>query len=92
MLILARRPDEKIVFPSIGVTLHVIRIQGNAVRIGIDAPRSLEILREELVGTPYPSHRSIETPAARARWKALQNVAAWPTWRNPVGVGASRPR
>ena len=73
MLILARRPDEKIVFPSIGVTLHVLRIQGNAVRIGIDAPRSLEILREELVGTPSPSHRSIETPAARARTHELCN-------------------
>lgn len=52
MLVLSRRADEKIVFPSIGVTVHVLRVNGSVARIGIDAPPELRILRQELAGTP----------------------------------------
>lgn len=48
MLVLSRRADEKIVFPAIGVTVHLLRIKGNVVRIGIDAPPELVVLRQEL--------------------------------------------
>ncbi len=48
MLVLSRRPGEKILFPNIGVTVEVVRVNGNAVRIGIHAPPSLKILRQEL--------------------------------------------
>ena len=54
MLVLSRRADEKIVFPSIGVTVHLLRINGNVARIGIDAPPELRVLRQELDGTPPP--------------------------------------
>ena len=48
MLVLSRREGEKIVFPSLGVTLEVLRIKGNAARLGIQAPPSVRILRDEL--------------------------------------------
>jgi carbon storage regulator CsrA len=48
MLVLSRRPDESIVFPSLGVMLRVLRVQGNVVRVGIEAPPDVQILREEL--------------------------------------------
>ncbi|MFO0929218.1 MAG: response regulator [Gemmataceae bacterium] len=57
MLVLSRRPDEKIVFPQIGVTIHVLRNNGSAVRLGIDAPRHLQIVRDELsapLAAPLP--------------------------------------
>ncbi len=48
MLVLSRREGERIVFPTIGVTLEVLRLKGNTARLGIDAPRSIAVLRDEL--------------------------------------------
>lgn len=52
MLVLSRREGEKIVFPNIGVTVHVLRIKGNTSRLGIQAPEAVKVLRDELVGGP----------------------------------------
>ncbi|MBX9585222.1 MAG: response regulator [Gemmataceae bacterium] len=54
MLVLSRRADEKIVFPSIGVTVRLLKINGSVARIGIDAPPELRILRHEIEHTPPP--------------------------------------
>jgi carbon storage regulator CsrA len=48
MLVLTRRADEKIVFPSIPVTVQVVEVKGNVVKIGIEAPPEVKILRQEL--------------------------------------------
>jgi carbon storage regulator CsrA len=49
MLVLSRRPGQQIVLPSLGVTIHLNRIQGQTARIGIDAPDDVEIVRAELL-------------------------------------------
>ncbi|MCM3756435.1 carbon storage regulator CsrA [Sporosarcina aquimarina] len=50
MLVLSRKPNESI---KIGDTieLKIIEIKGETVRIGIEAPKSVEILRGELVAS-----------------------------------------
>lgn len=48
MLVLSRRKDESIVLPGLGITIEVIRVNGNKVRLGIKAPDSVRILRGEL--------------------------------------------
>lgn len=48
MLVLSRRPKEKIVFPTLGVTIEVCSVNRNVARLGIDAPPSVPILRKEL--------------------------------------------
>jgi len=48
MLVLSRQPNEKILFPNLGISVQVLRVAGNRVRIGVDAPRDVEILREEV--------------------------------------------
>ena len=48
MLVLSRRSSEKILFPSINAVVQVLSIKGGAVRLGIDAPPEVTILREEL--------------------------------------------
>jgi len=48
MLVLSRKEGEKIVFPTIGVTLELLRMKGNTARLGIDAPKDLPVVREEL--------------------------------------------
>ena len=48
MLVLARKEAEKIVFPSLGITVELLRIQGRKVRIGISAPPEVPIARQEV--------------------------------------------
>jgi carbon storage regulator CsrA len=50
MLVLSRRPNEKIVFPGLGITVQVAEIKGSQVRLGIEAPPEVKVLREELAG------------------------------------------
>ena len=47
MLVLTRHERETIVLPALGVTFTVVRIEGDRVRIGIDAPGEVKILRGE---------------------------------------------
>jgi carbon storage regulator CsrA len=47
MLVLSRRPNEKILIGP-DIVLTVSQIQGNKVRIGIEAPASTRVLRAEL--------------------------------------------
>lgn len=47
MLVLSRKPGERILIGD-DVAVTVVRIGPNNVRIGIEAPRSMNIVREEL--------------------------------------------
>jgi len=49
MLVLSRRPQEKIVFPNLGISVQICSIAGNTVRLGVEAPRSVSVVREELL-------------------------------------------
>jgi carbon storage regulator CsrA len=48
VLVLSRRLQEKIVLPGLGVTIEVVAVQPGVVRLGIDAPPDVTILRSEL--------------------------------------------
>lgn len=48
MLVLSRKTGEKIVLPQLGVTISIVRISGNVTRIGVEAPKEILVLREEL--------------------------------------------
>ena len=47
MLVLTRRPGESIVVGQ-DIVITVIEIKGGQVRIGIDAPREIDVYREEI--------------------------------------------
>ncbi|MCA9079024.1 MAG: carbon storage regulator CsrA [Planctomycetaceae bacterium] len=47
MLVLSRKQDEKIIIGD-SITLMVVSIQGDKVRLGIDAPKDVSIHREEV--------------------------------------------
>lgn len=49
MLVLSRRASDKICFPNLGISVEVLRINGNTVRLGIDAPDDVKVLRHELL-------------------------------------------
>jgi len=47
MLILTRRVGEKLIIGE-NVTVTVLGVKGNQIRIGIDAPRDVQVNREEI--------------------------------------------
>lgn len=47
MLVLSRRKSQKIVL-SDGIVITVVAIQGDKVRIGIEAPKDVPVHREEV--------------------------------------------
>jgi carbon storage regulator len=47
VLIITRKPGEKIMLGD-DVVVHVMEIVGNSVRVGIQAPRSIPVYREEI--------------------------------------------
>ena len=53
MLVLSRRPLEKIMIGP-DIVVQVISIEGGRVRIAIDAPQSVKIMREEIM-EPQPT-------------------------------------
>ena len=50
MLILTRRINEALVIGD-NVTVTVLGVKGNQVRIGVDAPKDVSVHREELAST-----------------------------------------
>lgn len=55
MLVVTRRNQEKIVFPDIGLKIQVLRILGGNVRLGVEAPKEISILRDELTKGEGPN-------------------------------------
>jgi len=47
MLVISRRPEEQIRIGQ-NITVRVLGIVGNSVRLGISAPRSVAVHREEV--------------------------------------------
>lgn len=62
MLVLSRKRDDAIVIGD-DVRITILKIDRNGIRLGIEAPRSTSVLREELLLDP-------EARAARQAWIA----------------------
>ena len=70
MLVLSRRETEKVIFPGLGITVEVLRVQGNSTKLGIDAPPEVPILRHEIAGL-----KDVEfTPGARTQNDRLREL------------------
>jgi len=66
MLVLSRKQSQQIVIgPDIRIT--VVKVERNQVRLGIDAPEGLVVLREEIVGKQTESKVRTQDQADRPR-------------------------
>jgi carbon storage regulator len=54
MLILNLKEDDKILIGD-KITVMLVEIRGNQIRLGIEAPAGLMVLREKLAGRPKAS-------------------------------------
>jgi carbon storage regulator len=48
MLVLSRRLDESLVLPNCDTTITILGISGGRVRLGVSAPRHVEVHRQEV--------------------------------------------
>lgn len=64
MLVLSRRPGQKVVFPSLGLVIEVLRSRGSLTRLGIEAPEDVPVLRDELLSETSTTGRGIEVSDA----------------------------
>jgi carbon storage regulator len=70
MLVLSRKLSQQILIAS-DITITVVKIEGNHVRLGIEAPPGVTILREELVARQKANEAH---PADRT---GCHGVGAW---------------
>jgi carbon storage regulator len=64
MLVLSRKQSQRIKLGD-SIVITVVRVAGDKVRLGIDAPRDMLVLRDEL--EPHDAPPVIESPALLAR-------------------------
>lgn len=81
MLVLSRRPGQKVVFPSLGVSVEVLRSRGSIARLGIVAPDTVPILRDEVLpaeGSAPPQNSdattNLQTRQQRHEWRNKLNT------------------
>ena len=66
MLILSRRPGESVTLGD-DIVVTVVSVNGNQVRLGINAPREVRVLRDEI----YKAIREENQAAAKAHEQIL---------------------
>ena len=73
MLVLSRKRGEQIVIPGSSITITVVGVKGDNVRLGIAAPAQVRILREELVSSRLSNQKELPMKTSR-NWKT---IAGW---------------
>lgn len=80
MLILTRKAEQGIIIGG-DVVLRILSVDGERVKIGVEAPRSITVLREELVAEVADANQAAaahpgERPALPARLRTLERQAS----------------
>jgi carbon storage regulator len=71
VLVLTRRANQSIMIGA-DIVVTVLEVRGDQIRIGIDAPRSVTVHREEVFRELEAANRSAASPASGA----LEGLAA----------------
>jgi carbon storage regulator len=65
MLVLSRRVGESVVIGD-DVVVTVLEVRGDVVRVGVDAPRSVQVRRQELLAQVAETNRAAASPGPHA--------------------------
>jgi carbon storage regulator len=77
MLVLTRRPGESVMVGD-DVVVTVLEVRGEVIRLGIKAPRSIQVHREEVFREIQAANRAAASPADSAV-EALARLLSHPT-------------
>jgi carbon storage regulator len=81
MLVLTRKLGE-IIRVGEAITVRVLEVKGNQVRLGVDAPADVRIYREEV----YRAMHKGDEPSGAADGEDLRNLDdVAPVWRSQPG-------
>lgn len=72
MLVLTRRPNQSIVIGGGEIVITVLEVRGDQVRIGIKAPREVQVHRDEV----WAELQQVNRAAALADRKAVEGLEA----------------
>ena len=61
MLVLSRRVNDTIVLPDLNVSIEILEVKGRNVRVGVDAPIEVKVLRGELESSEEPSQKVLSS-------------------------------
>ncbi len=73
MLVLTRRTEESVVIGG-NIIITVLGVEGEKVKLGIDAPREVAILRSELLDVIQQQNRLAEKLASAPEPSALKGL------------------
>ncbi len=82
MLVLTRRSNQSVMIGH-DVVITILEIRGDTVRVGIDAPRSVDVHREEVYREVQKSNAAAASPST----DALRSLAS----RRPSAPPAAPP-
>ncbi|MGH7171025.1 MAG: carbon storage regulator [Gemmataceae bacterium] len=77
MLVLARQLNERIIMPTVPAVIEVVAIKPNGVRLGIDAPPEVTVLREEVLrrdGSSPSDPLVLSESAAKTRLNRIKHI------------------
>lgn len=63
MLVLSRKADESVMIGD-GIVVTVLEVRGDIVRLGIDAPRDIQVHRREVFEELQQANRDAASPGA----------------------------
>lgn len=93
MLVLTRRKNQSIVIGD-SITITVLEVKGDNIRLGITAPRDVQVFREELLTALSEANASavLSTDTAPAPTITVSLDASGPAASSPLRLGARRGR
>jgi len=81
MLVLSRRPGQKVVFPSLGVAIEVLRSNGSVTKLGVEAPDDVPILRDEVLARQTTAADALSSAA-----RSSDDLERRHFWRNKLNL------
>ena len=89
MLVLTRKKDQTLVIGD-HIEITVLDIQGDQIRLGVDAPKSIKIYRKELYLEIQEENKNAAKPSAKIAPEHLKNLLNLPDTLNARDMGDLR--